>query len=606
MTGPVFKKVTNQTPGNAAKYGAQDIVYAFNVLDGTHPTDRIQASVVEGLIFSYDVLVYVSGTTIYARRANGTLVASGVFGTDDKTVIQAAFDVAIGSIPTFLVIRPGTYTINGSLTLRTTLRIRAYGVTFLCSGGTAGFNVFIANTTGTKSDIKIQGLTINFNNNAGSAKWEGTDTGTQQVNNVTLQDCVFKNPNPGSNMLNFTYTFPAAGAGQPTKKNTNIRIINCDFDGTGGTGVGNLVIIENTTNAFINGCRFRNTQSTKTAALLLSGTCENCEVFANSFSDNNDAIADLQIEQCTNIRVYANDIATRVTVVDSRFVAVNGNRLRLLRIADKDLATYESGARDSIWRGTQYLQVGNNFFNALSINAGGQTLGVTTDKNIIFDLAGTTTNPPKRIAITGNHVVSNRMFIDFVNATTSGNPGVIENLYISSNSIVQNSGTNAGSTADRGIIRIGAASNWTSAGFKDVVIEGNYFAPTDQSTIPNDITLVATGFANVVIRDNVFNNAGVSNVNSYVSGISRNYGTTTATRFSNSGTVSGSTSPITVTHDVSYTPTAQNISVTPTTTWGSMTKFWTSNYTTTTFDINMSPAPGQSVSFAWQVSRRGG
>lgn len=48
MVAPSFKKATDTDAGDATKYGAPDIKYALDVLDGSHATDRIQASVIEG------------------------------------------------------------------------------------------------------------------------------------------------------------------------------------------------------------------------------------------------------------------------------------------------------------------------------------------------------------------------------------------------------------------------------------------------------------------------------------------------------------------------------------------------------------------------------
>ena len=47
MTAPTFKKATDTDPGDATKYGAPDVKYAFDVLDATHATDRVQASAIE-------------------------------------------------------------------------------------------------------------------------------------------------------------------------------------------------------------------------------------------------------------------------------------------------------------------------------------------------------------------------------------------------------------------------------------------------------------------------------------------------------------------------------------------------------------------------------
>ena len=122
--------------------------------------------------------------------------------------------------------------------------------------------------------------------------------------------------------------------------------------------------------------------------------------------------------------------------------------------------------------------------------------------------------------------------------------------------------------------------------------------------MPNDITLGATTFSNIVIRDNWLNNNGISNTNSYPTSIGRNFGLTTTTRYANSGTVSVNATSVAVTHGLSYTPTIENIFVTPTTAWGSMAEFYVSNPTSTQFTINLNPTPGQSVTFAWQVARR--
>jgi hypothetical protein len=609
ITNPNFKKATDTTAGTASIYGAPDIRYAFDVLDGTHATDRIQSSVIEGLAYNYDVIVYVSGTTIYARRSNGTEVLSGAFGSQDATVIKAAFDVAVtDNKPTVVLIKPNTYTISAKLDLHKDLTIFAYGVTFFCSsGGGGGYNALLATGDGNLGNIRIYGLTLDFNAHAASVSFEGVETSSQQVYDVLLQDCVFKNARSGGALLAIVYTYPDPAL--PAKKNAGIRVLNCVFDGAAGVagagaGTGDLVVFRNTRNLFISGSRFVNLQSTRRAHLMLYGGCSDCVLLGNTFSDNDSAKSDCYMWQCSNIEVVANEIATRISISDCRYINVSGgNRIRTVEIVDNDASTFDAHA--SFYRATENLKISNNFFNALSITSGdGYTIGTTTEKNIIFNLASNDTNAPKRISITGNHVVTNKMFIDFTGALTSGNPGVIERLYICSNSIVQNSGTNAASATDGGIIRLPGASNWTNGGFKDVFIIANYFSATDQGTLPNDVTLGRTDFSNIVIRENVLSNAGITNTNSYATGITRNVGTSATTRYANSSVVSGSTSPITVTHGLAYTPAAQNIFITPTTAWGSMTGFYTNNYTSTTFDIVMTPAPGQSVSFAWQIARR--
>ena len=79
MVAPTFKKATDTAPGDATKYGAPDVKYAFDVLDGTHSTDRIQASVVEGAtpetkkIGGYFGGIYTAGATLTVGQLTGSL-----------------------------------------------------------------------------------------------------------------------------------------------------------------------------------------------------------------------------------------------------------------------------------------------------------------------------------------------------------------------------------------------------------------------------------------------------------------------------------------------------------------------------------------------------
>jgi hypothetical protein len=62
---------------------------------------------------------------------------------------------------------------------------------------------------------------------------------------------------------------------------------------------------------------------------------------------------------------------------------------------------------------------------------------------------------------------------------------------------------------------------------------------------------------------------------------------------------SGSTS-VTVNHGLGVTPSVKDCSVTPTNSLGSATKFWTSNFTATTFTINVNADLGATTAtFAW-------
>lgn len=65
-------------------------------------------------------------------------------------------------------------------------------------------------------------------------------------------------------------------------------------------------------------------------------------------------------------------------------------------------------------------------------------------------------------------------------------------------------------------------------------------------------------------------------------------------------TVTSAATSVVVTHGLSFTPTVQNIAVTPTNNLGSSTKYWVSTPTSTQFTINATPAPGATTAtFAW-------
>src|SRR5688572_13951647 len=94
MTAPTFvkKRIDTAVDPTSVKYGAPDWTKFVDVLDATHATERIQADVIEGYNLSYNIVVYISGTTIFARRTDGTVISTGVAGTDDGTVIQNALN----------------------------------------------------------------------------------------------------------------------------------------------------------------------------------------------------------------------------------------------------------------------------------------------------------------------------------------------------------------------------------------------------------------------------------------------------------------------------------------------------------------------------------
>jgi hypothetical protein len=71
-------------------------------------------------------------------------------------------------------------------------------------------------------------------------------------------------------------------------------------------------------------------------------------------------------------------------------------------------------------------------------------------------------------------------------------------------------------------------------------------------------------------------------------------------------TITAAATTVVVTHGLSYTPTAADITVTPTNSMGSATKFWVDTIGATYFTINVDQVPGATTAiFSWSVRRTG-
>lgn len=73
------------------------------------------------------------------------------------------------------------------------------------------------------------------------------------------------------------------------------------------------------------------------------------------------------------------------------------------------------------------------------------------------------------------------------------------------------------------------------------------------------------------------------------------------TKASGSATIAAASTSVTVSHGLAVTPTAGDIHLVPTTSWGSATKFWISAVSSTTFTVTVDVAPASDVGLAWSV-----
>ncbi len=620
MTAPTFvkKRLETETDPTNLKYGAPDWTYFLDVLDGTHATDKIQASAIEHNILDFDAQVYISGTTVYARRASGVLLDSGSSTTASvvKRVIQSALTIAKTDGKATILLRHGTYPIDLRLKLYSNTTLYAYDATIDCStfiedtGGTTTVSIEAYHTDETTigtQNVSIFGLTLDQGNKAKHMRFNGNDT--RQVKNILIQDCTFKNPNNEATnqgwQLNVGYVLLPAGQGLPLYKNENIRVVNCLFDGTGGSDSFENIIFVNSRNVLFSNNRIFNSYKSA-AAFAVFGGCENVVVSGNTFNQNTfleGASFDMYVQQGNNIMIYGNEFGSWAQIRDTRNVSFVGNRARQMRIVDLDEPTFDS--HDAFYRTSRNVLIAYNEFNN-EPESPGTTMTQKLDSAVVLDFTQSDTNLAKQIAIIGNEFRTYRIMVN-TTGLDDAHTDCVENLYICGNNF---SGRADTGTSSLGLIRLSGNTNITGThGFKNVFIANNYFAPKAVGSTgnPRDIDLTTTGMSNIVIMNNCFNNNGVTNINSYpnVKG-NVSFAGTAATRDCNSGTAtisSGTATSVTVTHGVGYTPLLENISVTPTTNLGTAAKYWVSTPTSGTFIININAGAGASSTFAWRISR---
>jgi hypothetical protein len=620
MVAPTFKKASDSTTDSSnVKYGAQDLVYAFNVLDGQHATDRIQVQNIESVLETFDVTVYQSGGNTIARlspAAGGTILRSEPSANNtDRLVLQAAFDIALSaSKPIIVWIKPGTYKL-GATTSASSFFI--YGNTIIYGYGAilqaTVYNKQLLRVKGNNSNIMFFGITFDFANIGDQLQIQGNNT-DGVVSNILIQDCLFTHPKvpvvaSDSNrylVLGMTNT----GVGTvPAFVAENCKIINCDFDYTLPTGttsvtdtfaIINLIGIKS---GLVQNNRFWNIPATKGGGIFVYAFNQDIKIVGNHFYNTDSLMygGEIRLAHSTNTLIAGNTFSQKIRIVDSRYATIVNNYIRgLIQVTDSDDESHDGG--EPVWRGTKNVLIANNQFDYGAPLIETDTFGIEYT-NIHLAGLNNDLNPNAFFTITGNQARVERNFV-LIDRIKNNVPEAINRLIITNNHILQRNDT---TTTTEGLIHfVGNTAGPPSNGIKDVFIRGNYFAANSAgSTIHKDIELTTTGMSNIIIRDNVFNNTGVSNINTYVGSVSSNYGIDANTRNSNSGTATITTSntSVVVTHELGYTPLPGNISVNPTTSLGSASSWWFDTITATQFTIRVNTAPGSSVSFAWQAQR---
>ncbi len=201
MVAPNFKKATADltTDPTNVRYGAPDLLYALNVLDGTHSTDRVQIHNVEG--------VGKLNAATWIIRKNGSNVEGVNTSTGAVVANSTDFNVVLANIiadsnfldGSTIVVKPGTYSNCGSININTnidkTITIWGYGATLVATPF-ATRNCTHANWLQLAfvddKSITIYGLRMNGNQNYGCFVRGSRKATHVNARNMRFYDCYFE------------------------------------------------------------------------------------------------------------------------------------------------------------------------------------------------------------------------------------------------------------------------------------------------------------------------------------------------------------------------------------------------------------------------------
>lgn len=183
----------------------------------------------------YVISVEWNGSRVYDSRtvpADSTLRDSDYFGLStggtgaaNASALNAAFaDTSVG----VLIIKPGVYTVAGSLTInnRTGLLILGYGATIQWSGTGTSTSPVAINLTGTCRDLSIRGL--RFLGDGTAANYHGgvKILAGQSIEGLSIQECHFETVTNGVWITNASFL------------TLHIKIAGNQFEDIVGTGAG--------------------------------------------------------------------------------------------------------------------------------------------------------------------------------------------------------------------------------------------------------------------------------------------------------------------------------------------------------------------------------
>lgn len=499
---------------------------------------------------------------------------------DDSTDDSAAFHNAIRDIPSsggVVFVPDGTYRCNLDIEDEDYLTLR---------GGSWSSKLKMYDPDDYLLDIRTcDDLTIEYLSFDGRYGDSGTVRTTllEALDNCEIHHCYFDNCL--FRAINFDISI-VSGAVEPAK-NQYCSIHHCEFGenierdaiyagNMGHCSIYNNLIRSSPDYAIDTGGRSHNMH-------IYGNTILSCQggIYGDAYEDNFVVTGNV-VMGCTGNAVNCNgyDSSTRgVIIADNIFVgspgqtavvcSIRGARIEGNSIRGFNNQTIRAGAAEIVIQNNTFDTPGANY--AVQLDANADRSVVTGNQFVLGSSQGGITSAADDVVVTGNFFATPDTAIIFT-GTTSGHR--IENNTIRD-----------------------ALGGFTLANVSGSVIKNNTFIDSSFNT---DIVESGTANSNIII-DNIVRNRFAVTIVGAATIARRNTNFPSGT--SGTATITSGNTSVTVTFSGSLTlaPSIQHISVTPTATWGSATKFWVSNVTSTTFQINVDAAPGASLTFAWRI-----
>ncbi len=586
MTAPIFKKATDTAAGDATKYGAPDIKYIEQVLDGTHPGGyKLQIEVIEGIehfaVCSFYVRQQVgSGLYVATRPDTGQNYTDTDFGTLMNTII-ALLPVPSSTNPIGVILISGATLDCGttSITVNKPCIIDGMG------------SAVVRKTT----------------------DYTGTNRSVFNIasSNVTLKDLIIDITIQTGQQSKGIVCQPSAATYQNISIR-RVRIKNCYQGIYLHASSGTTYMIDH---AVVEDCWIDNTSTTQTGEGIIVGLgCRDITVEYCTLIEPGNTGIDIFATQ-PHIKIWGNNIVKNVNTTGSAIQvsdlggtsAVFGAPTQDVSIRENDISGAMLGSCIRIWGGAESVKIENNFMK------GGARDGI----EIIAKTVSSADYFAKEVTAVGNLIQSmtrNGIYVSYTGSTIEFQGLQISNndiKNVGANAINLNSSVKNASVEGNRIYRYGTdvAADRTGILLRNTLnttVRGNKIFGLTATSTPvagtnyTSVREEATTNLNTISLNGVNNPISTLGANTIVS---FNEGFKTEASNIVTATPTGTPAQITVTHGLGYTPTVGEIHAGFTTPWGATTSYWVSNPTSTTFIINLSPQPGQSVTLAWQIGK---